>query len=64
MGFTPFPVMKSGKDSDKKSDSDPIIESMSDNHGIDFIRAVQIVVGIVVSFFIVWITLHNILHIF
>ena len=55
--------MKPGSDPIKKSDSDSVMESGKDTHGIDFLQALQVGGGIIAAVAIFFLILRYILHI-
>jgi hypothetical protein len=54
--------MKPGSDPIKKSDSDSVTEPGKDTQGIDFLKALQVIGGIIGAAAVVWIIL-RFLHI-
>jgi len=54
--------MKPGNDS-KKSDDNSVIRPDKDSEGVDALRILQIVAGIICAILVVWMLFHSVLHI-
>jgi len=57
-------VMKQGSDSEKKPDSKSVGDLVKEEEGIDALKALQVISGIICAVLVIWILFHCILHLF
>ncbi|MFA6333181.1 MAG: hypothetical protein WCX22_09525 [Methanoregula sp.] len=58
------PIMKPSSDAATKADNVPDKKTEDDSPGIDAIKILQIVAGIICAIIVIWLIFHSILHVF